>query len=199
MNHTYYSDTTNNQFDILNKLFDLYKAKNYLELYEVINKKFIKNKLIDTNGNTILHHAINNYDSNIIDHIAFFVMLINNKCLKKIINNQNKFGDTVLHNAVRMGYDDLADLLIINEIDTKIRNNDNKFVNRIDSEKSINMEEDTLDQEQTSCLITIRNVKIQMTSENMRHISFNYLISHIYEHIYDAALIGKTEIVQIID
>lgn len=84
----------------------------------------------DRYGNTILHYTVVNQDDEFIKYLLHY---IDND--KKVINRQNKKGDTPLHVAVRKNLTCIADLLIKNGACTSIKNNDGYYIKKVDTKK----------------------------------------------------------------
>ena len=81
----------------------------------------------DIYGRNILHYLVifNNYMS----FQNLFMNLLENKSkLKKIINKQDKLGNTPLHYAVMFDLNNVADLLIKNGANSKLKNNEGDYI-----------------------------------------------------------------------
>jgi ankyrin repeat protein len=85
----------------------------------------------DRYGNTILHYTVVNQDN---EFIKYLLQHIDND--KKVINKQNKKGDTPLHVAVRKDLKCIADLLIENGACPTIKNNDGYFVKKVEEKEN---------------------------------------------------------------
>jgi len=80
----------------------------------------------DTDGNTVLHLAIQNKDTEAIIEILDYCIKIHNS---SILNVQNKDGDTPLHLAVRnLPLNKISNLMISLGAKTDIKNNENEVV-----------------------------------------------------------------------
>ena len=117
-----------NNINMNNKnLIKLFLEKNYQELIKTINNFPELCKLSDNNGNTILHYVISHFRTNPHSQLLFKT-IISADCLHEFINKQNKDGDTPLHIAIKIGADDVADVLLANDANPSIRNNDDEYV-----------------------------------------------------------------------
>jgi len=124
--------------DYSNLLFD---AINENELDVLIF--LVKNKAVtdlsykDTNGQTVLHHVVDKFNKNPAKYKEILRCILTRPDIKKIINIQDKDGNTPLHIAVIKENDKLADILIRKGADTSIKNKAGSY---IDSESDVDLE-----------------------------------------------------------
>lgn len=87
------------------------------ELYKYLSAKNINKMALDNKGQTILFSALNS---------DFLKQILEENAVD--INHQNKFGNTVLHEAAESDYRDyVIDMLIDNGADMNIKNNINAY------------------------------------------------------------------------
>ena len=85
-------------------------------------------KINDIKRNLFHYFTIYASHSNMIIHLSTIIRKTCSKTLKKVLNAQDIYGNTPLHYATELGYNNLVKLFIDNGADSSIQNKNGEYI-----------------------------------------------------------------------